>query len=163
MAFSYVSYGALGRGVEFFPNIEPERFLVSVAARGNLGIKDKFDVMHRIENEVLEFSKEFNGIEASLTIIGSVGQNNSDDNIGQVQIELTNWKERPQAMVLMEKMRERLSKIGGVRIEVQGEKSGPTQNKPITVEISGSELAITQAQAEKIAKNNEQRWQLKKC
>jgi multidrug efflux pump len=36
-----LAYGKFGRGVEFFPNVEPDYGQVIVNARGNLSLKEK--------------------------------------------------------------------------------------------------------------------------
>src|SRR3546814_3043711 len=36
-----VAYGSLGRGVEFFPDVEPNNAVVQVHARGNLAVEER--------------------------------------------------------------------------------------------------------------------------
>src|SRR6266571_1457960 len=50
-----VAYGKLGRGVEFFPKVEPDYGQVIVHARGNLSLDEKNRLVGEIEQRVLAF------------------------------------------------------------------------------------------------------------
>ena len=48
-----VAYGSLGRGVEFFPDVEPDAGLVLVHARGNLSLAEKDRLVRSVEQRVI--------------------------------------------------------------------------------------------------------------
>src|SRR5262249_1051008 len=49
------AYGKLGRGVEFFPKVEPDYGQVIVHARGNLALEEKNRLVGEVEKRVLAF------------------------------------------------------------------------------------------------------------
>src|SRR5439155_5858078 len=50
-----VAYGKFGRGVEFFPKVEPDYGQVIVHARGNLSLEEKNRLLGVVEKRVLAF------------------------------------------------------------------------------------------------------------
>jgi hypothetical protein len=52
---SQVTYGRFGKGVEFFPDVEPDFGQVVIHARGNLSIDEKDRLMKQVEARVLKF------------------------------------------------------------------------------------------------------------
>jgi multidrug efflux pump len=51
---SYGAYGAFGRGVEFFPEVEPEVARLQVHARGDLSVYERDALVREVEARVLE-------------------------------------------------------------------------------------------------------------
>ena len=45
---TYIAYGVLGKGVEFFPDVEPEVALVQIHARGDFSIYEKDAMVRRV-------------------------------------------------------------------------------------------------------------------
>src|SRR5690242_9021304 len=50
-----MAYGKFGRGVEFFPKVEPDYGQVVVHARGNLSLDEKDNLVRQVEERVLKF------------------------------------------------------------------------------------------------------------
>src|SRR6187401_2232497 len=51
-----VTYGKLGKGVEFFPKVEPDYGQVIIHARGNISLDEKDRLVRQVEDRVLKFS-----------------------------------------------------------------------------------------------------------
>ena len=49
----YTAYGLYGKGVEFFPDVEPEMVVVHIHARGNLSALERDQLVRRVEERVL--------------------------------------------------------------------------------------------------------------
>jgi len=131
---SYVVYGALGKGVEFFPNIEPEGLIAKVHARGDLSIYEQDKIMSRIENRLV-------GNEAFKSVYTRTGTDSQDggDVIGNISLELKDWNEREKAVKLIADMEETVADIGGVQIEFLKNEGGPGGGgKPINVQVSAT-------------------------
>ncbi len=60
------AYGKFGRGVEFFPSVEPDYGQVIVHARGNLSLDEKDRLMGEVEKHVLDFP----GVKTVYTRVG---------------------------------------------------------------------------------------------
>jgi multidrug efflux pump subunit AcrB len=91
--FAYFQYG---KGVEFFPNVEPEYGLLYVHARGNLSLAEQDAVVRQAENRILGWP----GIETVYTRVGQVqggGAELDEDVVGVIQYEFVDWRERKPA------------------------------------------------------------------
>jgi multidrug efflux pump len=99
---TYITYGRLGAGVEFFPYQEPEFIQVEVHARGDLSIYEKDQIMHDIENRLL--SMDYLDAVYTRTTNSGGGQQGggTEDTIGVVQLDFVDWDLRPTAIELRE-------------------------------------------------------------
>jgi len=59
----YAGYGTFGKGVEFFPDVEPENAVIEIRARGDLSIKERDQLVREVEARILDM-KEFASIYA---------------------------------------------------------------------------------------------------
>lgn len=132
---TYAAYGTYGRGVEFFPSVDPDMVLVRVHARGDLSIYQKDQALNQVEQRLLDmpelksvYAQSFNQPDASRM---------SDDVVGEIQFELVDWQQRRLAVDIMAEMVERTSDIAGVQLEVREEDNGPVQGKAVQLQVSG--------------------------
>ncbi|MCG8428591.1 MAG: efflux RND transporter permease subunit, partial [Chromatiales bacterium] len=82
---TYAAYLGLGKGVEFFPDVEPTFAQVQVHARGDLSVYEKDAIVRQVEQRILDmeelravYSRSFNSAS---------GQDLAEDVIGVVQLE----------------------------------------------------------------------------
>ncbi len=134
---SYFVYAVLGKGVEFFPDIEPESLAVQVHARGDLSIYEQDAILKRVEEKLI--GRE--GVKSVYTRTGSNEQSGADV-IGNIQLELTDWDTREKAVVLIEDMEADLDHIAGVKLEFLKNQGGPDGGgKPVNLQVSASSTA----------------------
>jgi len=130
------SYGVLGKGVEFFPDIEPEQAVFQVHARGNLSIWEKDALVREVEARILDMD-EFDSIYAKVGGDGGGGPNSqAEDVIGSITVELVDWEFRRPAVDIFEEVRERTADLAGIIIEPRGQQDGPAEGKPIQIQVS---------------------------
>jgi multidrug efflux pump len=144
------TYGKLGSGVEFFPNVEPDYGLVIVHGRGNLSLDEKNRVIGEIEQRVLSFDS----LQTVYSRIGEQPRGSGDiteDTIGVIQFEFVDWRLRPPAHAIMDAIREKTADIPGVLVEVTAPRAGPPTGKPIQVQIGAIDPDMLPAVAKKVA------------
>jgi multidrug efflux pump len=145
-----MAYGKFGSGVEFFPSVEPDYGQVIVHGRGNLSLDEKNRAVAEVEKRVLAFE----GLKTVYTRIGEqprgLGEL-TEDTIGVIQFEFDDWRARPSAHVIMDKMRERTADIPGILVEVTAPRAGPPTGKPIQVQLSALDPKLLPAAANKVA------------
>lgn len=129
-----VLYGIKGKGVEFFPEIEPEFATVLVHARGNLSIYEKDSLIKEVESKI----GDLQGVRYLYARSGAAAGQGSDlaeDVIGQIQLEFEDWDQREPADVILAEVRERTRSITGVRVETRKAEEGPKSGKAIQIQI----------------------------
>lgn len=140
MVGTYMAYGKFGKGVEFFPEIEPEFAQVQIHARGDLSVYEKDDVVRKVESRILDMS-ELKVVYARTFAKGG-GNNRAEDLIGVIQLELTDWDKRRPAVEILEEMRQRNADVAGVYLEFRKQEDGPGgDNKPIEVQVTASDTS----------------------
>jgi multidrug efflux pump len=145
-----MAYGKFGRGVEFFPSVEPDYGQVIVHGRGNLSLDEKNRAVAEVEKRVLTFQ----GLKTVYTRIGEqprgLGEL-TEDTIGVIQFEFDDWRARPSAHLIMDEMRTRTADIPGILVEVTAPRAGPPTGKPIQVQLSALDPTALPAAAKKVA------------
>src|SRR6195256_4153941 len=143
------AYGKLGRGVEFFPNVEPDFGQVIVHARGNLALDEKNRLIAEVEKRVLAFD----GLKTVYTRIGEQPRGMgelTEDTVGVIQFEFADWRLRPPAHEIMDAIRAKTADLPGILIEVTAPRAGPATGKPIQVQIGAVDPAVLLAAANKV-------------
>ena len=130
--FAYFQYG---KGVEFFPNVEPEYGLLYVHARGNLSLAEQDAIVRQAENRILGWP----GIETVYTRVGQVqggGAELDEDVVGVIQYEFVDWRERKPANAILDDLRVAMTGIPGAEVAVSVPESGPPTGKAIQIRLS---------------------------
>ena len=140
--FAY--FGENSKGVEFFVETEPERAIAYVRARGNLSLEEKDSYVRQVEDIIINVP----GVESVFAFAGSGGLNQNNggaqapkDAVGQVQIELDDWKERyllgdvGRGSYILNDINARLAKVPGIQAEISEQAMGPASGKPIHLRL----------------------------
>ena len=148
LAGVYAAYGHFGRGVEFFPDVEPENAVLHVHARGDLSVDERDLLVREVEQRILGMP-EFASIYArSGTRFRS--EEVSEDTIGIVQLEFVEWRHRRPAAEILDEVRERTADLAGIVLEVRKEEMGPPVGKAIQIELSSPESALLPVAVEQV-------------
>jgi multidrug efflux pump len=145
-----MSYGKYGRGVEFFPKVEPDYGQVVIHARGNLSLDEKDKFVRTVEDRVLKFP----GLKTVYTRAGEQPRQSNEigeDTIGVIQFEFDNWQIRPPAHAIMDAIREKSADIPGILVEVTAPRAGPPTGKPVQIQLSALDPDMLPAAAKKAA------------
>jgi len=132
---AYTSYGMFGRGIEFFPDVEPEIAQLQIHTRGNLSARERDSLVSAVEQRILD-------VEGIATMyarsgVSFTGEDNTDEDvIGILLLEFEHWRERRPAAEILAEARERAADIAGITLEVRKEAAGPPVGKPIQVQLS---------------------------
>ncbi len=140
LVLAYLAYGVHGRGVEFFPSIEPEFAQIQVQARGDLSVWEADALVRQVEARVADVPE----IEAvyARTIASQLARLQADyaeDVIGVLQLELTSWRYRDPASAVIERIRERTTDLPGLQLQIRAQEAGPVAGRPIQIETRGAD------------------------
>ncbi|MDA0240664.1 MAG: efflux RND transporter permease subunit, partial [Proteobacteria bacterium] len=126
-------YATHGRGVEFFPNVEPRNAKLQVRARGNLSIFEQNTLMREIEDRIVNMGE----FQTVYTRTGKPERNEeAEDIIGTINLEFTDWKLRRKADVILADVRERTADLAGIIIDARKEEGGPPTGKDVQIQLS---------------------------
>jgi multidrug efflux pump len=139
---AFYAYGQFGRGVEFFPSIEPEFAQVQVRARDNLSIFERDALVRRVEARLLGM-EEVESLYAR-TLGEGASRQLGEDVIGTIQLELIDWDRRRPASRILDDIRVRTADLAGIDVLVQQQAQGPTAAKPVQIELTGAPARLDQ-------------------
>jgi len=130
---AYASYGAFGKGVEFFPEVEPENAVLHVRARGDLSVEESDRLVREVESRLLDMG-EF------ATVYARTGTNFrsevTEDTVGVIQLAFVDWQQRRPARDILAEVRERTADLAGIIVEARKEEAGPPVGKPVQLQLS---------------------------
>ena len=128
----YLAFFTFGRGVELFPDIEPEFANLDIHARGDLSTDEKDVLVRQVEAYVLDLDE----VESVYAKTGAAGRGAAEDLIGSVTLNFVEWDERRKADVILREIRESVSGLAGIRVQTRKAEDGPQQGKPIAIELA---------------------------
>ncbi len=144
LAVVQTAYAIVGKGVEFFPDIEPEYAKVIVQARGNLSINEQSDLVRKVEDRILGQA----GVKLVYSEIGTTVEGGNDevpaDTIGQITLEFDEWQQREPADSILNDIRQKTNDIAGIKIQTRKMEGGPPRGKALEVNVTSrnAELII---------------------
>ncbi|MCA0043664.1 efflux RND transporter permease subunit [Celeribacter litoreus] len=172
--FSVISifgyYGANNKGVEFFAATEPEQAIIYVKARGNLSLAEKDALVAEAEEIVLNQP----GVDNAFVFAGEGGLNANTggtsaprDTIGQIQVELIPWEDRPTETkdgflffkdthvrpeydgdYVLAQIEAQLAELPGIQTETLNLAMGPASAKPVHLRLKGDDFAVLEEATE---------------
>ena len=145
----FIIYGRYGKGVEFFPDVEPEQINVYVRTRGDFSIYERDQLVRQVEHRLLGMP-EFENVYANTGIVNA--RNAPEDTIGVISIEFINWQRRRPAKEIINEIRERTKDLAGMIVEVLKLEGGPGEGKPIKLEVSARDPTLLGPAVEQIVK-----------
>jgi multidrug efflux pump len=128
----YIAFGMFGRGVELFPDVEPEFANLDIRARGDLSTAEKDVLVRQVEAYVLDLDE----VESVYSKTGGGGRGAAEDQIGSITLNFVEWDERRPADEILQEIRESISGLVGVNVQARKAEDGPQQGKPIQIELS---------------------------
>ncbi len=149
------AYVQFGRGVEFFPDVEPHNAVLQLHARGNLSVDERDQLVRQVEKVVLAMQREYGEFHAvtaqSMASSGQRGNDEAEDIIGKITLEFTDWFSRRPADEILAEIRARSEIFAGVLVEARKEEAGPPVGKPVHIEVSSTTPALIEPAVRRIA------------
>lgn len=142
----YIAFGAFGRGVEFFPDVEPEFAYMDIRARGDLSTEEKDVLVRQVEAHVLNLEE----VESVYTKTGGGGRGAAEDEIGSITLNFVEWDERRPAKEILADVRKSVAGLAGISVLARTPDDGPQQGKPIQIELSSRSPALLAESAARI-------------
>ena len=135
---TFMLYGKVGKGVEFFPDVDMDNAVVKVHARGPLSL----DEIDRLVGEVEASVQDIEGVESIYARGGLkfTRGDNTEDTVGIIQLGFEAWDQRPSGNELIKAIRERVGEPAGIGVEVIKPQAGPSEGKPVRIELYGPSL-----------------------
>jgi len=134
-----MAYVEFGKGVEFFPDVEPEQINIYVRARGDLSVQERDELVREVELRIIDMH-EFASVYANSGMVSA--DKAPEDSIGVIAIEFIDWQKRRKAREIMKEIRQRTADLAGIFIEILKQDGGPGEGKPIKIEISARDPAL---------------------
>jgi multidrug efflux pump len=138
-------YGKIGKGVEFFPEGDPERAMINIRAPQGTNIHETDRIARLIEERVQPYKPWLKHIitnvgstsSGSISLMASTG----GPHLANVTLVFYDFVDRkkPSTEIIAE-VRKDVADIAGAEIRVEKEEEGPPTGAAVTVRISGEDF-----------------------
>jgi multidrug efflux pump len=142
---SIVVFAKFGKGVEFFPDVEPKRAYVHIKGPEGMNLDASDSLVAQVEKVVSEYPD----IRYVISNIGSVGgdpfsQGGTGTHINRVVLDFKELHQRSRSSSgIIKEVRQRLLRIiRGAEVQVEKEEEGPPTGPPVNLEISGKDILV---------------------
>ncbi len=141
---SFIGYGAFNHGTEFFPEVEPDRAIVTVKAADGTDLEETDRIVREVE-KVLLAEPEVKSYVAETGVAMGAFSTSAATNQAKITVNFYPHpsKARPGEVLRKEdtrntvtRLREQITKIVGAELKIEKEAMGPPVGKPISLEIS---------------------------
>jgi multidrug efflux pump len=132
----YIAFITLGRGTEYFPEVEQPFAMVDIRARGDLSIDEQDLLVRQVEERLLGMPE----IEYLYVKTGDVRE--TPDQIGSLTLNYVDWDQRRKSDEILAEVRGRTADLAGITIETRKPDPGPPQGKPIYIEFSSRDADL---------------------
>ncbi|MDE0780151.1 MAG: efflux RND transporter permease subunit [Alphaproteobacteria bacterium] len=149
---SWTAYGELGKGVEFFPDVEPAQAAIQIHARGNLSVLEKATLVQEVEQRILTLQEERGEFDSVYSLSGNlpIRDEGAEDIIGTIKLEFTDWDQRRTADTILADVISRSSDLAGIFVETRKKKAGPPVGKPVQVQLSSQNPDLLEQEIAKV-------------
>ncbi len=128
-----LAYAEFGKGIEFFPEVEPDIAKLQVRARGNLSVDEKDAILRTVEQRILGMDE----LETVYVRTGTPARGEeAEDIIGTITLEFVDWEQRRRADAILAEIGDRTADLAGVFVDPREEKAGPPIGKPVQLELA---------------------------
>jgi multidrug efflux pump len=132
----YAAFIGLGRGSEYFPEVEQPFAMVDIRARGDLSIDEQDYLVRQVEQRLLGMPE----VEYLYVKTGDVRE--APDQIGSITLNYVDWDKRRKSDEILAEVRERTADLAGITIETRKPDPGPPQGKPVFLEFSSRDADL---------------------
>ncbi|MBT5458176.1 MAG: efflux RND transporter permease subunit, partial [Rhodospirillaceae bacterium] len=149
---AWMLYLNFGKGIEFFPKVEPDQAVLQIHARGNLSVEEKDRLVSEVEKRILELQRLRGELKSIITISGEQERRDDtpEDVIGSIRLEFVAWDQRRRADVILADLLQRSRSLAGIQVETRKQEAGPPVGKPIHIRLSSRNPDLLTPLIEKI-------------
>lgn len=138
-------YGVLGHGIEFFPDVQPQRIYINIESPSGTNINMSNNIVKSIEKKLTELNSK--DIKDVLAVVGASSNpfdgGSSTPNKSTVTIQFIDYSDRSQSsMKTTEEIRDMVLQTAGAEVLVKKEDVGPPVGPPVNIEISGEDYQM---------------------
>ncbi|RAL20433.1 hypothetical protein DL240_16645 [Lujinxingia litoralis] len=141
---TFVIFGAVSRGVEFFPKTTPEQFSVEVTLPDGTNIEETQRTLAGLQGPIAGAPDL---VTAWITDTGTQGGGQAGGggeapHYGQITVELKSIEEQPSdPNLFMDELRQIFAQVPGAEIIMRTQSMGPPTGAPVSIEIAGDDLS----------------------
>jgi multidrug efflux pump len=140
---TFVTYGVKGRGVEFFPEVDPREIWIDVEVPSGSNLETSDTIVTELETR----TDATPDLEYGIASVGSRGVSLTDFAVGSVgtesrlTLDLLDHKDRQQnSRKTLEAVRDEVKGISGAEIKVDKPDDGPPTGKAVTIRVIGDDF-----------------------
>ena len=145
-------YGLAGKGMEFFPKIDPKNALINIRTPQGTSIHHTDTIARLIERRLQKFSPDLEFVVTNIGASGSgYGGGPGGPHQGNITLIFHDFTERPRpSLEAMTEMRAIIEDIPGAEIKLEEQQHGPPTGELVEIRIVGQDFQELQHISEQV-------------
>lgn len=148
-----VAYARFGHGVEFFPDVDPQRAYIQLRGAQGTALAESDRRTRQVEALLTQYfapPERGGDLRNYVAAVGeggsggkSIGVSAGGHHRSRVNLDFYDYQDRrrPSEEALQE-IRAKLPRLTGVEVRIQKARHGPPRGEPVTIEISGQDFKV---------------------
>lgn len=155
-----VAYAKFGRGVEFFPEVDPKHAIINVRLPQGTNVKETDRVARLLEQRVEKYrpwlKRMVTNVGGSSEAAISFGESSNGPHVVNLTLVFPDYEQRQRLSAdVVKDLRNDLTDLAGGEIKVQKEQHGPPTGAPVTVRVAGDDFKTLVRLSEEVKKRIE--------
>jgi multidrug efflux pump subunit AcrB len=160
LILTFVAYGELGQGQEFFPEVEPREIWIDLEFPSGTNLEEQDRVVLDVESrtaETVDLTDRLANVASTGISLGPLAGGGGGDE-SRVSLQIARFHEREQdSFTTLAQVRDQVAgAYPGVRVVIDKPEEGPQTGKPVSVRLLGDDYALLGETAERVAERIEQ-------
>jgi CzcA family heavy metal efflux pump len=136
----FIAYTKLSKGIEFFPQVEPQQAYIYVTLPDGTNINRTNEVTFKIEEKLNKFKDLDYYVSNVGSEIGSFG-GGKKTNVATITLTFKDKILREQSSFLtIDQIREEITGVTTADVRIEKQQGGPPTGPPVNIEISGDDF-----------------------
>jgi len=142
-----VAYARFGHGVEFFPEVDPQRAYIDLKGAQGTSLEESDRWARSVEDILVKYRRDLRNyvtnVGSGTSSTGLLGGGSTGTHAARINLDFHDFLDRPRPSTeVIHDIRSELPALPGVEVKVKKQEHGPPRGAPVEVEIAGEDFNV---------------------
>jgi len=142
-----VAYARFGHGVEFFPEVDPQRAYINLKGAQGTSLEESDRWARLVEAIVVKYKRDLRNYVTNVGKGADTGRGRGGrlggTHAARISLDFHDFLDRPRSSEeVVRQIRAEIPKLPGVEVKVKKQEHGPPRGAPVEIEIGGDDFKV---------------------
>jgi multidrug efflux pump len=150
-----VAYVRFGHGVEFFPEVDPQRAYINLKGAQGTSLEESDRWARLVEAVLVKYKRDLQNyvtnVGGGAGSSGGLGGSMGGTHAARISLAFYDFLDRPRPSdEVVKQVRAELPRLPGVEVKVKKQEHGPPRGAPVEIEIGGDDFKVLTRLADEV-------------